>query len=52
VAGHQPHVDEELTVDLAEVVDRDDVWLGEPRGHLGLPPEPRLVGRITGEVSR
>ena len=39
---HQPHVDVELPVDLAEVVDGDDVWLVQLRGERGLGAEAGL----------
>ena len=51
-AVDQPHVDVELAVDLAVVVDRDDVRLGQPRGDLGLAAEPRLELRVGREVAR
>ena len=37
----EAHVQVELPVDLAVVVDRDDVGLVQPGGHLGLAPEAR-----------
>ena len=36
----QPHVEEEPAVDLAVVVDRDDVRVGQARSDLLLPAEP------------
>jgi hypothetical protein len=46
----QPHVDEQLATDLAVAVDRDDVRLAEPGGHLGLVAEPRGVVRVAGQA--
>ena len=39
----EPHVQEQPAADLAVVVDRDHVRLGELRGERGLPPEPAAV---------
>ena len=39
----QAHVDEQPAVDLAVVVDRDDVRLPQPRDGVGLTLEPALV---------
>ena len=36
----QPHVHIEPPIDLAVGVDRDDVWVVQPRGRFGLPAEP------------
>ena len=46
-AVDQSHVQKEPTVHVAEVVDRDDVRLGQLRHRLALPPEPfaRLARR-------
>ncbi len=48
----QAHVDVELAVDLAEVVDRDDVRFVQPRGELGLGTETGLEHRINGQPGR
>ncbi|KAF0969518.1 hypothetical protein BPODLACK_01800 [Gordonia sp. YY1] len=42
-AGDEAHVDEEHAVDLAPVVDRDDVWLTQSRRGVRLPAESLLV---------
>jgi hypothetical protein len=49
---HQRHVDVELAVDLAVVVDRDDVRLGQPRGELRFPAESRLERGVRAEPGR
>ena len=43
---HEPHVDVELPVDLAEVVDGDDVGLVQLRGERGLGAEAGLKGGV------
>ena len=48
----QAHVEEQPAVDLAVVVDRDDVRLPEPRDELGLGPEPGLELLVRGEPGR
>ena len=50
LAVDQPHRDVEAAVDLAEIVDRDDVGLVQAGRCLRLPAEPGLVLRIVGEV--
>ena len=42
----QAHVEEQLAVDLAVAVDRDDVRLVEPGGDLRLAPEPAAVALV------
>ena len=46
LALDQPHVEEELAVDLAVAVDRDDVRVGERRGEPRLPAETSAVQRV------
>jgi hypothetical protein len=46
----QSHVDVELAVDLAVVVDRDDVRFAQHRGQRGLPLEPLAVLRVGDQV--
>ena len=46
----QPHVQEQASADLAVVVDRDDVRLGQLRGERRLPPEPAAVLGIGREL--
>ena len=43
------HVEEELSLDLAPVVDRDDVRVVEPCGDLRLPQEPDPVLLVVAE---
>ena len=46
----QPHVDVEHSVDVAEVVHRDDVRFLQPRSYPRLAPETFLVARISGHL--
>ena len=50
---HVTHRDEQLSLDLARLVDRHDVRMVQPRGELGLPnetaPERLVVGQLVGE---
>jgi hypothetical protein len=46
----QPHRHVQAVVDLAEIMDGDDVRLVQPGGHLGLPTEPCLILLVVGEV--
>ncbi len=46
----QSHGHKQLSVDLAEFVDRHHVALVEPGRRAGLPAEPLLKGRIVGEI--
>ena len=46
----QTHVDEQDTVDLTPVVDRDDVRFAEPRRSVRLPPESLLVDLVVCET--
>ena len=48
-AVDQPHVDEQRAVDLPEVVDRDDVRLGQLRGQRRLAAEAGLELRVARE---
>jgi hypothetical protein len=41
LALDEAHIEVEASVDLAVVMDRDDVRLAEPDGQLTLPAEPR-----------
>ncbi len=50
MAVDQPHGHIQAVVDLAEIMDGDDVGLIQPGGHLGLPTEPRLILLIVGEI--
>ena len=49
-AGDQAHVDEQPALDLTEVVDRDDVRLGQLRHQRGLLTEPGLELLVVGQV--
>jgi hypothetical protein len=51
-AVDQAHVDVEPAVDLAEVVDRDDVGLAQPGRDAGLAAEPAGVLRVVGQDLR
>lgn len=46
----ESHVDEQHTVDLSPVVDRDDVGFAEPCGRVGFAPEPLLIDGVVGEA--
>lgn len=50
VTDHEAHVEVQAAVDGAEVVDRDDVRLVEPRDQCRLPAEPRSEHRVVGEI--
>ena len=45
---HQPHVDVEVAVDLAPIMDRNDVWLLQNRRGAGLALEPRAKTVVVG----
>jgi hypothetical protein len=47
----QAHVDEQPTVDLAVVVDRDDMWLGQLGGQRRLTPKPGPERLVVGQVA-
>jgi hypothetical protein len=48
VTGDQPHGDIEPAVDLADVVNRYDVGIVEPRGHAGLTAEALFEDGVLG----
>jgi hypothetical protein len=48
----EPHIDIQLPVDLAIVVDRDDVFVVWLRHGFGLVAEPLYEGVITAQISR
>lgn len=52
LALEQPHVDVELAVDVAEVMDRNDVRLGQPGSDLRLSKETLPEGVIRRQVRR
>ncbi len=48
----EAHVDEEPSVDLAVVVDGDDVRVVQSRCGVGLATEPLLEGGVLGEMRK
>ena len=51
-AVDQPHVDIEAAVDLAVIVDGDDVRVVQPGGGVRLPAEPLGEAGVLGQVRR
>ena len=50
LALDEPHVHEQASVDLTEVVDRHHVRVVEPRRRPSLPAEPLLEGLVVGQM--